>query len=96
MSAPVLPAKTTIRSHEFDSTIWLVDLDRVTSPVSFEDVMAPEFWQHHAGGAKIKRGDLIRVLGQGRSFDVMLTATDVFAGGISVATWPLFPSRAAP
>lgn len=89
----ILPARTEIRPVEFSSTQWFLDLDKIAQPIRFSDLLEPEAWQHVS--SKMKAGDLIRVRGQGGSFDIMLIVSGAFGGGLAVQPWPVYPSGAA-
>jgi len=93
MTTVVLPVKAEIRPTEFSSTTWYLDLERVPTPIRFADLLDPGFWVHHATASRIRRGDLIRVLGQSQSFDVLLVVVAAYPGGLSVEPWPRLPTR---
>ena len=82
----ILPARNfSMPRAEFAYSCWLLDLAKVKaadgSPFTIDDVMRPDFWQHHSAKG-IRENDIIRVLAHDRSFDIDLCVIATGTGGL--------------
>src|SRR5262245_261850 len=62
---------------------------------TFEDLLSPAYWSHHAG-RRLQKNDIIRAVANDGSFDATFTVCEKLAGGVKVVPWPAYPPGFSP
>ena len=92
MDDTILHPKARLELADYANQRYHLDLAKSPTPVTLADLMRPSFWAHEN---KLQEGDIVRVIGPKREFDIALVCTSKAPGGKILEPWPR-PAQGSP